>query len=116
MSKQTKRRQQKDKKRQTRIQKEHRNKREAEKRGPVVVTPNGKMIGKFMSEVGEKGSYKDFVIITDNRLVDYTGSCEINRPNRENDEMALVHKRDLHKIIGEESKRYWDLELGKRIT
>ena len=84
-------------------------------------TSNSKMIHEFMEENHVKGFYKDYVIMMGDRLVDWLGSFNVVKVEEGKfsgilkvEGMALIHKRNLHTIIGDEAaKRFWHPRLGR---
>lgn len=92
-------------------------------KAPPNISENSRKIKHFMINRGVKGSYKDYVILTGNTLVDSFGSYTIAFVSGENDAnrslsgiegVALIHKRDLKILIGEKSARkFWHPRLGR---
>jgi hypothetical protein len=80
-------------------------------------TANAKTIKALMISKKVKGHYKDYVIITGNRLVDWQGTFNITVDDGYTlgvDGLALIHKKRLHMIIGDEqAKRFWHPQLGR---
>jgi len=123
MAKKTNRRQQKDKKRRDKKVKElkrHRDrqrviegKKKAAQHKPL--SSNAKMVKEFMEAEKVGGSYKDYVLITGNRLIDYQGSYDIMfKDGKGVGEMILVHKRKLAAILPEDfAARFWHPKLGR---
>jgi hypothetical protein len=84
-----------------------------------AATPNGKLIQDLMAGNRVKGSYKDFVAIAGNRIIDWIDSYEAYRPNGEPvgvEGVALIHKRALHDIFGEAfASKFWNRALRMRV-
>lgn len=80
-------------------------------------TANAKTIKALMVSKKVKGNFKDYVIITGNRLVDWRGTFSITVDEGHRlgvDGLALIHKNRLHMIIGDEqAKRFWHPQLGR---
>lgn len=78
-------------------------------------TANAKIIRDLMVANKVKGKYKDYVIIAGNRLIDWVASYDIIKTDEDGsvksagvDGMALIHKRNLSNIIGEEmASKFW---------
>jgi len=81
------------------------------------ITPNGAMIKRIMSLKGTSGHYKDFVVIANQRLIDWYGSWDIHNQNGEPvgvDGVALIHKSQLAKYVGEElASKFWKRGIGR---
>lgn len=82
------------------------------------ITTNGKIIRDLMLAHKVKGNYKDFVVITGSRLMDWAASFDIR--NVETGQAAstprimLIHKRDLNRVIGPEAaKAFWRKGIGR---
>lgn len=82
--------------------------------------PNESMIQDFLDLVGNKSNPKDFIIISGLRMIDVSGSFDIKM--KENPEkpppsgVYIVHKKDLHKVIGEElASKFWNRRLHMRV-
>ncbi len=79
------------------------------------VTVLGKRIATFMAEGKVRGNVKDYVLFVGDQMIDNWGQYTIRRTAEGAGLMALVHKRDLHKVIGAEAAaRFWHRRLGKR--
>jgi len=82
-------------------------------------TPNGKLIQDLMVARGTKGDYRDFVMITGARLVDWLGSWDIFNSAGEPmgfDGVLLIHKSKLGDIVDEKfADKFWDLKLKRRV-
>ena len=91
--------------------KEMRKKRmKPEQKKQKLPTQNAQMIVDFMKANNVKGNYKDYVIINGFRLIDWLASYDI----KNHCEMALVHIRNLHNVVGEEAaKQFWHPKLGR---
>ena len=78
-------------------------------------TKLGSRIAVFMEENNVRGNVKDYVLFVGDQMIDNWGQYTIRRPADGVELVALVHKRDLHKIIGAEAAaRFWYRRLGKR--
>lgn len=80
-------------------------------------TPNAKLINDLMVEKRVEGDFKDYVIISGSRLIDWKKSFDIKLDGDKSlgiDGVALIHKRRLHNIVGdEEASRFWHPGLGR---
>lgn len=82
-------------------------------------TPNGKLIQDLMVARGVKGDYRDFVVITGARLVDWLDSWDIF--NGKGDPVGfegvlLIHKSKLETIVDEKfAAKFWDKMLRRRV-
>lgn len=86
------------------------------KEARAAMTANGKIIKDFMDEEGLKGDYRDHVIITGNRLIDYQGSYTIafGEGQEMKDKMYLLHKSKLVNVLTEEmAAKLWHPKLGR---
>ena len=69
-------------------------------------TDNGKLIAQFMKDKGVKGNYKDYVIVSPDGLMHWSGTFQLTR--QDNGEkvdipaVALVHKRNVGVFFGPE--------------
>lgn len=84
-----------------------------------VPTANAKIIRDLMVSSKVKGTFKDFVIMADNRIIDWRGSYNMLHP--ENGApvsvkgLVLIHKSKLRNVIGAElAKQFWHPVLGRR--
>jgi len=82
-------------------------------------TPNGQLIQDLMARQGVKGSYKDYVLLAGNRLVDWTGSWDIMSPGGNPvgyEGVVLLHKSKMRGVIDSPLvERLWHPTLGSRI-
>jgi hypothetical protein len=86
--------------------------------------PNEQVIFDFMMMTNKRGNPRDFVVITGSRMMDAWGSYDIFIRDEEGGPVskpypgvALVHKRDLHKVIGPEpAAKFWNRRLGIRVN
>lgn len=82
-------------------------------------TANAKMINDLMVEDKIKGNFKDYVIISGNRLINWKGSFEIHLDEGVTtgvNGVALIHKNKLHNVIGEEeAARFWHPQFGRLV-
>ena len=78
-------------------------------------TADGKLIQGLMVATSTKGSYKDFVVIMGNRMIEWKGTMDVVLlPGAPVDSpTALVHKRCLHEFIGDASLKYWSPKTGR---
>ncbi len=86
-----------------------------EKIKPIISTYNGRLIYELMKENKVKGKYKDYVIITGTKIIDWLNVYEMAINIKEDihsygmDGIALIHKSRLKNIIGEEAaKKFWN--------
>ncbi len=82
--------------------------------------PNESMIQDFLDLVGNKSNPKDFVIISGLRMIDVSGSFDIKMKENPGKPppsgVFIVHKKDLHKVIGDElASRFWNRRLHMRV-
>ena len=125
MSRNTTRRKKKDKERKgynsTKARAARRAKKQRESQGiqekQPAPTANARTIKAMMLEEKVKGNFKDYVIITGNRLLDWRSSYSITVDEGYTlgvNGVALVHKKKLHMIIGDEqAKQFWHPQLGR---
>lgn len=82
-------------------------------------TPNGKLIQDLMVAREVKGDYRDFVMITGARLVDWLGSWDIFNSAGEPmgfEGVLLVHKSKLGTIVNDKfADKFWDQRLKRRV-
>lgn len=89
---------------------------------PRGITPHGIRVLDFMRQNKVRGNYRDYVLFVADRMWDAWAEYKLPRPAAaDNPEgaplVALVHKRDLHKVIGPlEAKRFWDSKLKRRTS
>jgi hypothetical protein len=71
-----------------------------------------------MERAGIRGNFRDFVLFVGDQMYDTWGTYTVRRDNATADvrPIALVHKRDLHKIIGPFADRFWNRRMGKRTS
>ena len=89
-----------------------------------IPTHNAKIIVDLLvsNRVGKPSDFKNYVIITGNRLVDWAGSQDMYRVEDGKEVgrlgfngVAIVHKRKLHNIIGDDAADvFWSRKLGRR--
>lgn len=82
-------------------------------------THNAKIIRDLMMAVGVKGNFKDYVIIAGKRLIEWADSYDLLKIEDGKTtglkSMALIHKRKLRDIVGEDmAAEFWDHKLGRR--
>lgn len=93
---------------------------------PPLPNPNATIVRDLMRDSGVDGSYKDHVVVAGRRLIDWQGQYDVVSVDEEGkkdrdvvvvDGMAIVHKRHLHKIIGDEwGAKFWHRALRRRIN
>lgn len=81
---------------------------------------NGREIFVLMKDNGIKGDVRDYMILTENMMIDYRSSYTVPVVSSDGRgllnfgaELKLVHKKNLYKLIGEAAKRYWHPFLGR---
>ena len=79
---------------------------------------NAELIGMFMRSSKVKGSYKDYVLITQGRLIDWERSldcvAEDGKPVSTNG-TALVHKRNLKNFLSADvAAMFWHPVIGRQ--
>ena len=116
------------KKRKKRVKKPKPKKKTTERtdgRGNKLPTPkltaNARTIKTLMDSVGKRGNPKDYVVLAGCQLMDYRGTYEVRRGDGAtvgvNEEMALIFKGDLHKIVGEAmASRFWNRKTRTRVA
>ncbi len=86
-------------------------------RSPDASTPNGRMIRGLMTARHVRGNYKDYVAISGDRLVDWLGSYRLEGAEPGALEglpsVALIHKRELSRWLGDAAKRFWRRGIGR---
>lgn len=81
------------------------------------LTRHGKRVLDFMEGSKIKGNFRDYVLFVGDQMIDAWGQYTIRRQASEAAAVALVHKRELHKIIGtDNAQRFWHQKLGKRTS
>jgi hypothetical protein len=99
--------------------KKKRIKKKVEDRKEVLASryPNGKLIYSFVKETKAKGSFKDYVLVTENRMIDYRDSYNIMIKNKtEVGRKYLVHKSKLKNLIGEAlALKFWHPKFGRLV-
>jgi hypothetical protein len=88
---------------------------------PRGLTHAGKRVWDFMNEHKTRGNFRDFVLFVGDQMYDAWGVYTITRKAAEGSDgapiVALVHKRDLAKIIGPENAgRFWHPGTSKRTS
>jgi hypothetical protein len=72
-----------------------------------------------MAQKEVKGTYKDYVLIASNRLIDWTDSWDMYNEQSNTvgvDGVRLVHKNSVHKFIGPKfAERFWNKTTNKRV-
>ena len=81
-------------------------------------TKNAELIAMFMRSNKTRGNYKDYVLFTGTRLVDWEGSIDCVDENDKpvvTEGTALVHKRNLKKFLTEEvAALFWSPAFGRQ--
>ena len=97
-------------------------KKRAKKKQKPRLTPktqNGIMIANLMKKEGIKGNYKDYVVLSPQGILHWNGTFRLTRSdNGEDLEMpaiAILHKRELHSIVGPEIGRLFWCKNGSRV-
>ena len=88
----------------------------AGKPGQVATSRDGAMILETMAAAGVRGNYKDYVLLLGNRLVDRSGAKDVkvlHDAPLSGAHVEVIHKRDLHRFIGEQALQYWDPRYGR---
>lgn len=76
---------------------------------------NTHMMKKMLQARKIKGNYKNYVIISGTRLLDYHDSYVMSGKDIVFG-MELIHKRDLHKHVGDDlAKLFWNKSCGIRM-
>lgn len=81
---------------------------------------NARIIANLMITKGVRGNVKDFVVIAGFRIMDFQGSFDIRKEDDLTktvgiDGIRLIHKRELHGIVGEEAASiFWDRRTRRR--
>lgn len=76
---------------------------------------NAKLIFQFMKTNKIKGDYRDYVLISGDRLINWDNSYNCETKNIEKDGIKLVHKRNLKNILSEENAAvFWHPKLGRQ--
>jgi len=81
--------------------------------------PNGRAIQDLMLEQRIKGDYRDYIVLNEDSMLDYRGTYNIsytNAPDFGKDEFFIIHKKELHKLIGEKSLDFWHPIIGRLIA
>ncbi len=86
---------------------------------PKDSAPNRGMIGNMMRATKTKGNPRNYVLISGYRLIDRSGSYDIRTEDGQtlgmSENVALVHKRRLYRLVGEEyAALFWRRRLGMR--
>lgn len=84
-------------------------------------TPNGRIIQGMLAQHNIDGNlYKDYVAITGDRLIDWSGESyeALNEDGKPyNGPPAVLHKRDLKKVVGPAlARKFWHPVLNKRVV
>lgn len=82
-----------------------------------VPSANARIIRDLMFTQNIKGNYKDYVVLAGKRLIDWQGSYDMVTEEGKTvgvQNMALVHKSKLHKIVGEQlASHFWRRGIGR---
>ena len=84
-------------------------------------TVNGRIIADLMHSEKIRGNVKDHVVLSGSSLLDCEGTFEMRHTDEEGGEgrltvpaVCIVHKRKLHKIIGDkQAARFWKPGFGR---
>lgn len=77
----------------------------------------GTKIRDYMKVTKTRGNPKDFVLFIGNEMLDEWGKYQVNRNGEMKSPVWLVHKRDLHRVIGpKEAAKFWNLKLRRRTS
>jgi len=76
-------------------------------------TQNGIMIFNLMKDQKIKGNYKDYIILSPQGVIHWKGTFDLHRQDNgkklDIPAIAILHKRDLRKILGPEIARlFWN--------
>lgn len=84
---------------------------------PISDSSNAMMIRRLMATRAMRGRPDNFVVIVGSKILDCAGTFEaVLTEGGEviGDDVLLVHKRDLAKIVGKKaSLRFWDPDTGR---
>jgi hypothetical protein len=88
----------------------------SKKREPKpATTSDGKLIQGLLEATGTKGVYKDYVVIIGARMIEWNGAVDVvlvpDAPLAS--APALIHKKDLHRFIGDAALQYWSPKIGR---
>lgn len=75
------------------------------------------VISELMASKKIKGKTKDYVVIAGDVLMDVNGQYVIKTSDGRTvsaDVVALVHKRELYKLLGDAAEMFWHRKLGMR--
>jgi hypothetical protein len=94
-----------------------RREKKAKEMGKESLTSNAKMIVGVMDSDGVSGNYKDYVLLTGDRLIDWKRSHAIRTPDGKSigvDGIALVHKKKLANMLPAEiADQFWHPKMGR---
>lgn len=79
-------------------------------------TTNGRIIADMLHSEKMRGNAKDYVVVSGSSLLDFDGTYEMRLDDAKLKvpSVALVHKRNLRKIIGDEqAARFWKPGYGR---
>ena len=84
-----------------------------------VLVPNAEMIANMMRTTKTRGNPRDYVLISGARLIDCGGAYDLKLEDGKTlglvEHVALVHKRRLHVLVGDEyAALFWRRRLGMR--
>lgn len=72
-----------------------------------------------MSKRKVRGNYKDYVVIAEGRLIDWSDSWDILAPDGQPlgfDGVVLMHKRALAGVLGERfASKFWNSSVRRRV-
>lgn len=106
-----------------RDKKRDKRKRKEKKRGPKdaqirkAPTTNGRLIQDLMTSRQVKGSFKDYVIIAGNRMIDWVESWDVFTPSGDPlgiEGVVLIHKSKLDTVIDSKfAEKFWHPKHGR---
>jgi hypothetical protein len=88
----------------------------------VAKTTNGRIIQRLLgtSGVGDPRKYKDYVVLTTGRMLDWLDSYNVVAKEggpMEVEGALLVHKSELHKLVPKMlADELWNEAIGKRVA
>lgn len=80
--------------------------------------PHYQKVKDLMKEKELRGNPKDYVILTDDMMVDYRSAYKIDRIDKDTESnMLLVHKKWLHRFVKKEvAEMFWNLKIRMRVN
>lgn len=81
-----------------------------------IKTENGKLICKLMRNMGVKGNYKDYVLVTPTEIIDWQDKWLVVSGDTF-DRPQLMHKKLLRHILGEDvAAQIWHPTIGRLVS